>query len=1300
MSELSATQIQRPSDEQAFERCNEVLWRCILKDETVKTYSRRGKDQYGVDLTGFRDGAPDALVGVQCKLKEAGKKLSKSDVRKEVVKALTFEPLLSEYIIVTTAPDDGELDSLAHELSIDVSKDRAKPINIKVFGWGSLEREIRRYPRALKAFDPSHTPHGDLLAAKLDALPNDVAAAIAPQFAALASDLVAHLSLHRVDPAIIGERVNSALEAQINDYADLIATEPQTALRLFTKLAANLDSEANNRVRFRVAANIASCQLELGDEEIGAQGLIAAYELDQENPKAVANKALGLLLLGDHETLRGFCEEHSATMHANAALACYYVQGLIADDTIENPLERVPEGLRNTVEVAQAHVRWLMERGAPGAWREAAITAYGQFNKVIALEEIYANALIDRVIANEGFRYGRTISTAERADIETVVSIYERRWNDIKDGTRHVRGEPISIPLNLILAYRLLHEGDKAVAVSEEALKRFPENQEVMERATAAFLEFGENVRAAAIAPKLTIRRETVMVRFNYAMAANDWKAAIDIVDSHIDLMPAEERGLAIAAKAISETALASQADRDAILECAQHGLQGDARALAILAQSARVHQLEERAGACFAEAQEAYRQGDDGFAARMMIAQESMARAEPKIAADVLIDYVDIDRDSPELRLLARALAYDFPIRSRAVRFFERLAPDIRDKAVFQSLEGAFHVNRGAPKDAVKPFARAFELSPSMGALMALVGAHLRLGDRNAIRLLLDRDGVDALPGAALLKIHFCQVLSDFDEHARALSLGYEALIEGLDQAEVVMKFFGLIIMPPAPKPQDFVNVVAPGAWVRFNREKGDPFEGIIDEAADRPWGARIAAGNAFIAKAAGLKAGENFQSVSTFGVEERWTVAEIKPRWLQAFHCLSKEFNQRFPDAQGFAMLHMEEGDVAPALEQVRRYSAAQQAKADLYLVNRFPLAFVAHADMGGAIAFADYLIGRGKPLRACVGAHEEREDALRKIAANKKAGAVIDALTAWHAAALGVLPALEKTLGPIAIPATELARIKRAIETKLDAGEGEQLSMSYENGQFFRTITTKEERAKNLETMNSLLAAIETACAVEPVVIPDQLSEIGEALLEFGSGDAVAPALLAGASRLLLCEDMMMRQVAKTAYGVEGIWIQAALFSALSEGNIDIEGYSDALVFLAAWCHEFVSISPPALLSVYERDDAPELVRFEILSRCLGSRDAEAVSHLSIASAFINAVWRNASLFDLKPRKATSAVLRAILARDRGGDWAQWASILYLDLAPEAREYFVNWCRGHFLPVEEIGAVLQQTYKRQQR
>ncbi len=1280
MSEYTATQIPKPSDEQAFERCNRILWRCILRDETVKLYGRRGQNQYGVDLIGIRENTPDRIVGVQCKLKGYGKNLTEVEVRSEVEKALAFRPLLSEYIIVTTAPDDANLDTLALELSISASKDREKNLKVRVLGWGSLELEIRRYPQALHAFDPSHTPYGHWFEKNLEDLPSTVANVVALRLEMM---LQAEKSKSAISPTISDTKAHTTLDRQINDYAVLVSTNPAVALGLFQKLQADLDNNATDLIQFRIAANIAACQFNLGEEETAAQGFIAAYDFDPSNSKAITHKALGLFIKDDWIALKAFAETQLSEFPNNAKLAAIYIQGMVADETVSDPLAHVPESVRGEPEVAEAHVRWLMVRGSHGAWWDAAIAAHNTHSDNDALSEIFASALLERVLDRADALYDRPLSKDERTDVETAISIYETCWPHVRDHARHGGDKLLSIPLNLMVAYRLQHQGEKAIAIGNEALDRFPESITVKEYVAFALLEQGDVDRALSVVSELEPSPNTVMIRYNVAMATRDWDTVSGLIDAHEEIFPEEVRGLARAARVLANVEQAPVERRCSIIEAEQDTFKGDIRALILLAQGARKHGFTDLARTYFTTAQSAFERGDDGFASRLSIAQEAMESGKPGIAADILTGHMPLDNDSAALRLLAQALAHDFPIRDRAVRFFEGLSPEVRSLPVFQSFEGILHLKRGAPEEAVDPFANAFEKQPCIENLMGLIAAYSGVGDRDSIVSLLQRDGVDTLRGSTLARIDFCHVLLDYEESARALELGYEALIDGLDRAEVVRKFLGLVIKPTPNRPDKFDGMVSPGVWVRLTSSRGEDYEVLVGESADRPWGESIDPSNTFVAKALGLTIGDTFEHADTLDVTETWTVSVVKPRWLQAFHHLSRNFGRRFPDARGYASVPIAEGEIEPVLEQVRRLSEAARSQANLYLIDKIPIAFLAGDRLGGSVGFVQYLISIGEGVRVCFGTEDERTDALALIEDNGCSGAVLDGFTAWRAAELGVFPVLKEQLGPLVIPANEFRRLQQMLDDPVGEANEESMSLTYQDGQYIRQIMTPEERAGQLDLIESRLAAIQEACTVEPVVIPDDLSEVGETLLGFPSGDAIAPAVIAGQDRLLLCEDMMMRQWAGLAFGTKGVWLQAVLLSAQQAETMTLSDYSEALVHFAAYRDDYISISTPVLLSAFERDTSNELVHLQALCAYIGTKTAEPVSHIRLAADFINAIWVNKRLNDLKVQTATNIVMGALLARKRGEEWANWAASLILKLSEAPRIYFTtSWCQESLL------------------
>jgi len=1276
MSEYAATQIPKPCDEQAFERCNKVLWCCILGDDTVQLHGRRGQPQHGVDLTGIRDDQPDSIVGVQCKLKSEGQKLTEAEVRDEVAKALTFSPPLSEYIIVTTAPDDSAMHQLALELSISASKDRAKPIKVRVWGWGTLEQAIRRYPEAVSAFDPSHTAQGDQILREVGELSGSME--IVRQEMA-----VIHRSVTQgqgVGPIVADTAVQSVLERQVNSYTELVSSDPDTARRLLQKLQAELDDDVRADIRFRVAANIAACDFNLADAEAAARGFIAAYGLDPENPKAIAHRALGLLLLGDWTTLKEFAETKLVEQPDNALLAAHYVRGMIADPTVSDPLGQLPAIVRSTPEVAEAHIFWLMDRGSYGEWWAVAIAAHEAYPDSDAVKDMYAGALLERIVSRVGALDRMSLTEDEHADVETAIGIYETLWPQVRDDPRRAREEPVSVPINLVVAYRLRNQVQEAVKVANEALARFPGNAHVAKAAAAVLMEQGEGAQAGSLLSNIEIDQETVVMRFGVAMATGDWDTLSDLVDNHLAVFPETERASARAARVLINLRRAPANERRTILETGLEECRSDVRASILLAGSAREYGLEDLGSECFAAALTALHGGDDGLRARLSIANEAMARRNPGTGAEMLVGRLPLDRNTFELRLLAQALIYDYPIRQRAIRFFADLDPKVRSLPDFEKYQGILHVNRGVPADAVDHFSAAFELEASLRNLLHLIGVHHRLGNRDSIAALLRREGIDTLPGSPRARVDLAHVLLSLGEGKRALKLGYEAVVDGLEHADVVRSFLGLIIedgMGPAPPQTDALGpVVTTGTWIRLTSEHGESYEALVGEDADRPWGARADPSNSFVAKALGLKIGGVFEHIAVSGLRDTWTVTEVKPRWLQAFHYLGKDFGRRFPDAQGFASIPMPQDDIEPVLEQVRRHSEAWSRRAEVYTVKGIPIALAAGDWPGGGIAFADYLTSIGEGLRVCYGTEEELSEAHMLIKLNRRSGAVLDAVTAWFAAGLGVLPVLENRLGPLAIPRSEFARIQELEARFGGVQEGETMTLMYQDGQYVRRIITPDDQARQLEEFQSRLAAIEDACAVESVVVPDGLPESGDQLLKVPFGDAFIPAVIAGQERLLLSEDMMMRHVADRVFGTKGVWLQAVLLSAIQADSMKWRAYCEAVVQLAAHRHGHVFVSVPVLLSVFEDDTSTELVRLKALSSCFGSADADDISHVEVAAQFINVIWHHGARALTKVETATNILLRALLCDDRGEVGAQRAQALARKLNEAPRAHLANW------------------------
>lgn len=1295
MSELSSIQIPKPSDEQAFERCNLVLWRCVLNDPGAELYGRRGQRQYGVDIVGRRNGMADRIVGIQCKLKGAERRLTESEVREEVRKALTFEPALSEYFIVTTAPDDAKLQSLALQLSQEESKYREKGLQISVLGWDSLQRRINRHVEAQRAFDPSHTAMGDRILEAIGRAPIDTATQVIDSLEPELKDLGKKIeALQTIDPLAAAAAVHSEQEQQINDYVPLISSDPSKAVDLFKRLEGRLEKNTSGRIRFRVAANIAACHQQLGDLGLAANGFVEAWKLAPEEPKAIANKAYGLLLMEDWSALRTFAEEQLAVHEDNAVLAACYLSGLGVDESVTDPLALIPPSVRDSVEVAEAYIRWVMKRGEVGDWWDAAIHAYADHSSNEVIEGLYAIALLERIQHGGAIRNDRALGQSELADAAIACEILASKWGRMVDGQRYIRSDESIVAFNLMVGYRLAGKRSDAIEVGSAAIERFPEDQSIREVLGVILAERGENDRALEVFSGLDVGGRTATVRLGIACATGDWSTVRDISDKHLSLFPEQEQNFVRAAGVRAEAELAPSEQRLGLLKAASNRFLQDSRGLTLLAQGARLHGFDEVADAYFAAAQKALSSGDDGLKARTAIALEALARQQPNIAANALIDEVPTDRDSPELYLLAQALVADRPIRARAMDFFQRLDREVTSQPAYAKLQGMFHFGRGSPEEAIEPFAAVFEFDTSIDNLMRLVASHMVCGNRDTAYELLERDGVDYLPGSPLARMNYSHVLLDFGKGERALEVGYRALIDGFENDEVVKMFMGLILKPSDSRPTDFDDVIARGAWVRLTSSDGEEYEALVGESETRPWGSKADPENSFVAKALGLRVGDEFDHTNaTTGIIQTWTVAEVKPGWLQAFHHITAKFGQLFPDAQGFASMRLRADDIDPVLSQVRRAGEHMRNRADLYIKKHLPLAAVAGTDIAAQLAFTRYLVSIGEDFRVCLGAGEELSHAIDLIRENNRSGAVMDALTVWRAAELGVLGVLTEQLGPLAIPAAEFQQLDAMVMEQEALAGKESMRLGYKDGEYVRDVLTEEDTTEYAASIRSRLDAIKTAVDVQPVVVPDELSEAGDELMDSPLDETVGPAVLAGIDRLLVCEDMILRNLVGAAFGAKGVWIQAVLLSALHAGKMSLDAYAESVVYLACYRHGYVTLGSSVLSSVFERDASEELWRFEAVCKYVGNEHAEANSHVRMAAEFIDEIWNRYPRAEAKVVKATTLVFRSLFCDHRGDKWVNWAALLCLQMNKAAIEYFEEWCREQSLSYEDVAELVKQ-------
>ena len=1293
MSLLAATQISKPADEQAFERASVVLWRGLLDDPSVQRNGRRGQRQNGVDLFGIRNDDAAWHVGIQCKLKSEGHFLTEQEVRDEVWKALTFKPPLREYYITTTAPDDVAMQELAREITQALANE-GKKLRVFVWGWNTLEEKISEDSAARKAFDPTYGLFSEELldeTRKISSAQVDTRSELHAGFSRIEALIVEvggrGLAVPPGDATVALSAMEAQIDAEIDGYRDLNNDgKTLTALPLLEKLLERVKTSASGRIQFRIKANIGHCLLSLGREEEAAAMLLAAYEHAPDEPKAIANRAFGLLLRGDWRELLTFGIPLLGADPHNEWLAGYLVQAARFDPTISDPLSIIPESLHGSLAVQIGFVDFVRRRRPAGEWWSIARKTVEAHPLDQHAVRFAAEADIDEISSSERFRKTQLLSLADRLRLEAAAAALTGQWERarVKDGG--IQSDDAALCGNLLVALRALGNLRTGLEIARQSVSLAPDDVELITRAVVLAFDAGDQEMTAELIARMPRNHDSVLLRFQFHAARAEWNDIVRLCAEDAELFPPTEAAIMSATGRLAaiKVSVTDQSDRAEQISAVARDVAGDARSSIIVADFARREGLEAVATAAFQAALD-HIDGDSHAADRHMVAHHAARHGDWSIVADLLDGHVEEHHDNDELRMLAQALVNDSPIRKRALSFFERLSDAVRELPYYLHAQGLMHFNRGALPEAEAVLRKAVATRPDLDNYIALFSVLYRLDRGDEIKPIIDGIDLDKVAGSPGQKMFLAQVMRRAGEGEKALRYAYGVLQSAKNDPDASLRYFGLIMMDPEDGFIPAAEIVGIDTWARLESDRHDVHSFLIEEGKDRPAEDVLSPSHPTAAAALGLKVGDEFEMPAGFGEVRRWRVTAIKHKYLHALHDVMENFEKRFPNASGFYTVAMEEGDIQPALEQVRRVSESNRKLADLYLVQNCPINFVVSNRGRGTIGFVEYIRSLDFDIRTCDGTEVERVAARQVLEQHRDTGAVLDTYTAWTAATMDAFDVLRSVFGTITVPQSVIDEL-RMVRDEHEVPAERSMTIGWHNGEFIRQEHTPEEAAERRRYIEEQISRIESACEIRPVSIPDEPSELAAVIYQSFGPHALDAANLAGAKHVLVSEDMYFRQYGEATCSTKGAWLQVVFSYALDLGIVDHQRYVDLVVGLAWRRHGHLALNADAMLTAIREDQTRDLGNFAALANFMGTRNAELKSHIDVCVEFLNKLWREHGEFDLACKRATSILVERMV-RFRSSDWALVLAFIKRGCASSIRQFIDGWVAGHCLSADAV-------------
>ena len=1073
--------------------------------------------------------------------------------------------------------------------------------------------------------------------------------------------------------------LEGALDAEIDGYRDLIRDgQPKTALKLLHKRLQNIPAGASDKIVFRIKANIGHCHLQLGEDEEAKRWLLEAYDAAPQEPKAIANKALALLLGHQAEEAYRFCRD-ALVADANNEYAAAHLLQAAASIAVDDPLPLIPAGLREREEVVVSRIFFLRTREVRPDWWELARQKAKLFPANDRIAFFAAEAAIDEATRDPSFQTMRRVDKKRRRLLLDAAEVFDAQWAKVLNGEASDRINREILLSHAMLARQIRGDFELALEKAGELIDRTSDSDLLLNTVQVALFSHRYDLADRGLAnledsPKSNFFRAMLHVERNQWQDAVDRFAAADI--------PEVEKPLAATIAALAPLYKAGATPDEGAFGPALKAASEDARCLIVVARSARAFGLGAISGKAFSAAT-ALLDNDSTLAERSMVAAYAASNGDAGGAIRVLDGYAQEDELNEELIRLSQAHASEQPPRRRNLDFFERLPSRVRERPEIARPYASVLLQSGQYPQAADAFiALAKDRPDDVYAQLGRADALRRAGRHAEVPSAVLAVDENALQGPPEHRMQFAHELRNAGAPDRALRYAYGLVREIPDNPQVAMGYAFLIlgdreksIVPDAPK-------VGKDAWVRiassagetdaFTIDDGASFFGIEVRAPDHPSAKRIQ----------GLKSGSTFEVDRGPIPAETWKVAEVKSKYLHLFHVIMGDLGRKFPDFKGMWRMSVKEGDISEILDVIRKLSEANQQRAKQYTDAQLPLSFVAKMMGGDAPSFAQYVRGLGANIITCTGIEQEFAAACTKAEEARGKGAVLDFYTAWVAAEMGILDILKAWFGRLITPQSTIEAIDRLMAREEEGRGQRMMTVGWHNGQFLKQEITDDFIDQQVKALRTIRESILAHCEIARAILPNDLSELALKILDLIDAHTLDPVYTARSENmLLLSDDLRYRQVANVVAEVPGIWLQTVLTAAHAAGAVNRDRTLQAYVGLAARRHDHLRLDAGILLDIYKLSEDDELRNFEVITEFIGSQNADMRSHTLVVYHFLSALWR-AAKGDPKSQKATSMIISKLL-RFRSADWHVWLGLLSLGTSIEIDEYVERWLRGHFLP-----------------
>lgn len=1271
--DLGALQIAPPTDWQVFERLSRDLWARVWENPELQLNGRGGQVQAGVDVFGDIKKQSGNAGGIQCKKRDlfADDSLKVEELSGIVEEAKSFTPALKEFVIAYTGKRDVALQEEARKIS---TANQAKGLfSMRVCSWDDIKDLLGSHPDLVEQYGLIATGVSAKVVGEMKQTADTILKLqvenavdtknVAQNVGNLREDIGALTELTK--SVVGGGELTGEYSNEIDEIRDLInAHRPKEAFDRIEILEKRLRGDVAPIIKFRVLTNKAACLSSLGEDEKAGLLFIEAFQYNSEDEKALCNKALGYLFVGQREEAVKVVEQvllkNPMSQRAYELLA--YTSA--PTDSLQSIIDRIPEVLRKNESIAYAIGHAARERQMEKEmmeWLETALKNTDPSKPAPDLKATIATAILQGFEKRHDLQAGMQMTALDKEYLERAVSLLDDAISALENSeTLKYRTNWVG---NRAVAHKLLGNQEKALADAEYAIRLQPDNAGFLRQKAFLLHEMGKSDEAIVLFKELlgnTKVPEVALLLAGIFHERKDDDSAIPILeeslkntDKPVDLL-SEERRLLIHAY--------MRKDRyDDARKIANELRSTNPGSVVDLVIAARIEKMANNLAA----------HGQLLDEARTYVAEATPLRGSFELADELYASkrytdawplyerLVDPRSGSP----LASRLIYSYYEAELYEKALEtaRLVPEKAKTRFIYDIEVSILDSMGDLKGAIAASEKYLVAHPEdLAFKVKWATSLLRDGQLEKLDAFLE-EPMELSQFTEELRFNASRQLawlySQRDQSIKALEIAYQLRKNSPRNGDAHTTYMGIFfdrekalddqLSPTVVGVDTAVAVEESGSakrWYVIEKDPGSDKDALSPE-------------DHLAKRLMGKKTNDEIVQDEGKPSETRLKIVEIKSKYVYALHDTMEKFPHLFgegenPPLKRFTVKTNPESE-EETKDQLLKIMDTMAARDEhilrvqkLYDEGKLTIGTFANLIGRDPVTIWGGLVNNPRiGIRCCAGTLEERKQAIG-VAQDAKTIAV-DVTTLLTLGSMERLELLNESFDEILVAQSTIDLLTQEIADKSGMSSKGFMTVWKEEGQYYRQEVSEEDIKKQIAFLTKIKDWIAANATIAPMTEILKLPKEQRERLYETIGESFVDTMMIAKERgcPIYTDDHGTRAVAKNDFSVDGFWTQVLAIVGLGKGTVTSEELEAINTSLCGLNYRHTTISALTLMHTAKKMGWIASGSFTLVLGGITGPKIEIGSAMGVAVEFFYQLWREPALSDLQREGLVFAVLDAV-------------------------------------------------------